>query len=515
MTEKTDFSNALKKKGKKINSLEKTENGAVALSTTDSALLDMLWKVSARDASAMMSNFEKVYNEDPKLAYKFLFWIRDPRNGLGERKLFRDLFAYSLNLSPDRNDEMKDHLLKKIAEYGRFDDGISILFDDVPRYNPKERRDEFVKHLAYQLKEDVKNKEAGKSISLLAKWMPSENTSSKETRKKAKQIRTILGWTPENYRKLLSGLRQYLDVVERKMSANEWTKIDYEKVPSQANLKYNDAFLKHDTDNRRKFLEDLKKGDAKVNAKTLHPHQIIHSMTEHCSEDNTSLMNSMWKALPSYNLSDTLVIRDGSGSMYSANIRGTKIKIATVCDALTILCTERMEGPLKNQFITFSENPQYVNLSECEDLRSKLDFMRNFNDVSNTDLYKVFEMILDLALENDFKQEDLPKRLLIVSDMQFDSMNHNSHAPDHRWSDTLFDSFVKKFKKHGYKIPHLVFWNLDADAGRMTVPTTDNELGITYLSGFSQNALEMVLNNEMNPMKALLKTLERYDEIFD
>lgn len=362
-----------------------------------------------------------------------------------------------------------------------------------------------VKILKAQLKEDKANMKNGKPISLCAKWMPSINASSKITVERAKLICKEFEWSEEKYRKTLSKLRKYLDVVEVKMSAKRWDEIDYESIPSKANLIYNDAFLRNDEERRREYLSSLKKGEKKINASVLNPHEICMRCRHNRGREDETL-EALWKALPDLTVENTLVIRDGSGSMTWRSFEGggTPLDVAT---ALAIYMSEHNTGDWKDKYITFSSNPKIVDLSGCDTLAEKVELSLLEADCSNTNIYRTMKLILDTAKKNNTPIEDMPKMIVICSDMQFDGHRHN-------FNKSLFDEIAQEFKDAGYKLPKICFWNLSGHLNG-TIPMQENEMGLILCSGFSVQILKMFMNNKVNPYEVLLETLngERYRKV--
>lgn len=347
------------------------------------------------------------------------------------------------------------------------------------------------------------------SISLLAKWAKSENSSSSETKRQAKIIREGLGMTSRNYRKMLSQMRKYIDVVERKMSAKEWSAINYETVPSRANLIYNNAFLRNDEERRREYLGKLEKGEVKINAGTLYPHDIVHKYGRSYGVDAT--LEGLWKALPDTvkGCGNTIVVADGSGSM-TCNVGGnTGVTALDVANALAIYFAERSSGEFKDKYITFSHRPQLVDFSNAKTLRDKLRIALSHSEIADTNIEATFDLILRTAVNNKMSQEDMPKNILIISDMEFNSACYG------RPNETLFTTIAGKYAAHGYKLPRLVFWNVNSRTG--TIPVKENDLGVALVSGFSVNIVNMVMSNKLDPYECLLDMLntERYQPIED
>lgn len=485
-----------------------TENGAIGYKTTGHELLNLNFKLSSlrdRQDDEIMDAFALAFNENAVLSVAWLFFARDIRGGAGERRTFRVCFTWLAQENP----ELAARLLRFIPEYGRWDDLISLLEANV--------REEFkvsVRDLIFrQLIDDITNYDLDESVSLLAKWLPSANTSSAHTRALAMYIYKHLGVTEKEYRQMLSKLRQRIDVTERKMSANEWDKINYSGVPSKAALTYRHAFAMHDEERYMKYLEAVEHGEAKINASALFPYELVTAYNRKlwsvCPMDET--IEAQWKALPDV-IPDcdtsTLVVVDGSGSMTCRVGGNTNASALDVAWSLGLYFSERMQGPYANRFITFSANPRMVSFDGAKSLMARLQILREYDDCSNTNIEKTMNLILDTAVLNHFTQDQLPRNLLIVSDMEFDSCfwGHDMEP--------IFESIRRLWAYHGYKLPRLIFWNV---MGRTdTIPVTTNELGVALVSGFSQNIARMVFSGRLDPWEILVETLtsDRYQPVF-
>lgn len=486
-----------------------TENGAVGYKTTGKELLDLNFAVASlrkmTDAE-VAKRFMKAFCEDQILAIKWLFYARDVRGGLGERRLFRVVMAELIKSNP----EMIIPVINLIPEYGRYDD-LWCLLDD------KEAAKVIYQIVDNQLKRDWEAMAAKKPISILAKWMPSINASSVKTKEYGKKMCKALKMTEREYRKALSKLRKYLDVVEVKMSDKNWSEIKYEAVPSRANLIYNNAFLRNDETRRREYLGKLEKGEAKINASTLFPHDIVHkymngNMWSARLKAKDAAIEAMWKALPDTvkGCGNTIVVADGSGSMTCTVDNNSRVTALEVANALAVYFAERSSGDFKDKYITFSHNPQIVDFSKCNSLHDKLQTALAHNEVADTNIEKVFDLILTTAINGNMHQEDLPKNILIISDMEFNRCARcNSGYPNQ----TLFNAIAKKYARAGYKMPRLVFWNVNSRTG--TIPVKENELGVALVSGFSVNVAKMVMSGKTDPFECLLEAInsERYAPI--
>lgn len=487
-----------------------TENGAVGLRTTGKALLDCNFALSSMRNMSPDEIWEKfllAYNENPMLAILWLFFVRDAREGCGERRTFRVVFERFCNENPDAAIK----LLHLIPFYGRWDDVVEVVFGHVPC----KVRDEAIELLRMQIQSDILMANTKQPVSILGKWMPSGNTSSKETRRRAEFLRNAFGWTPKQYRKNLSGLRRRIKVVEQQMSANQWSEIDYEGVPSRAAMNYRDAFLRHDGDRYDEYLSNVKSGKAKIHSGVLFPYDIVHAYRSKWDADPT--LEEQWKALPNKvpENGSTLVVVDGSGSMGSL-IGNTSVSCHDVARSLGIYFSEKLTGPYKDSFITFSANPKYVHFHDGLTLSAKLQIMRYHDECSNTNIEKTFDLILDTAVKNHLKQEEIPANVLIVSDMEFDQATGRGYF----WYDggskvdqTLFDMIRDRWESAGYKLPRLIFWNVCSRTG--TIPVSENDLGVALVSGFSPNIADMVMSGELDPYKCLVDKLMsgRYKQV--
>ena len=485
-----NFMNALEK-----GQISHTENGAVGNITTGSKLVDLNFKIPSFRNGIDKYAFIHALNEDKLLALKWLLYLRDVREGVGERKSFREfvvaLVDYNLEIANTFIDGVD------IAEYGRWDDYVDIAY---------KVQNDFIRNLILnkidtQLAQDMQNMDDGKPVSLLAKWLPSVNASSKETKGKAKMVCRYLQFTERDYRRTLSELRAYIDVVERKMSANKWGEVNYEGVPSKANVLYKNAFSRHDEERRNEYLESLKSGNEKINANAMFLHDIVQAYHPYHVDDT---LEEMWKAQKKCDgFENTLVVRDGSGSMM-CSVGNSNVTALTVATAITLYCAENNSGEFHNKFITFGSRPKLCDITGLNSLKDKLEYSYREADCSSTDIEKTFKLILNTAIENNIPQEDMPKTVLIVSDMEFNAAQgyygerNNSH---------LFKGIQRDFEGHGYKMPKVIFWNVNSRTN--TIPMTENDLGVILLSGFSKNLMQMVMSSKANPYEALVEQLNK------
>lgn len=474
-----------------------TENGAVKHNTTKNDILDMFALCGAyrnRSDEDCIHMFKKALEQDEVLALKCLFYLRDCRGGQGERRFFRVCFHWLCNNHP----KAARRNIENVAIYGRYDD-VLYACDNTPVM--KDALDFIKKQLILDM--DCK------TPSLLAKWLPSENASSAETKRMGNIVREHLGMTHKQYRKTLTYLRQLINIVETLMSHNMWDKIEFDKIPSKAGLIYKNAFARRDII-AKKYEAFAKDAATKVNAAVLNPVDIAHrafQSTLYGLEDPERIMlQKYWDNLPNYygdRTENAIAVVDVSGSM-----AGVPMEAAV---SLGAYMAERNTGAFYNKFITFSESPELVNFTGV-DVVDKFNRCRKANWGYNTNIEKVFDLLLNTAIRNNIKPEDMPERVYVFSDMEFDigcgfGGSWWSSAPISREKDTLFEDMAKKWKAYGYNMPPLVFWNLNARTEN--IPALGGRY--SYVSGFSPVMIKTILSGKDGWDLCLEKLLsERY-----
>ena len=470
-----------------------TENGALAYETSGHKLLDMNFKLSSyRNVSELEieDDFAKAYAENPRLAVKFLFFAGDVRGGAGERRVFRTCLHWLAKTRPN----WANAVLPLVADYNRWDSLLSVL------YTPVEA--DAVELLHTQLVADLKAMEEGKSVSLCAKWLPSINASSQETRRTAQRLAKAWGMTEKQYRKALAALRNHLNVTEVRMTDGDWWKIDYSAVPSLANIRYRNAFLKHDAERRQEYLQELENGETKINASVTAPHEVVRAYRNGGMNLDASL-EAVWKALPDYVKGDSssIAVVDGSGSMTS-HIGNGNLTASDVATGLGLYFAERLKGAFKDKYITFSRSPRLVDFSNTASLCERLNVADSYDECANTDIEAVFDLILKTAVDNNMRQDELPKNIVIFSDMEFDSCAEPCGSSVQK---TLFETIARRYRTAGYRLPRLVFWNINSRTN--AVPLRENENGVALMSGFSPALVKMALSGTLDPFDVLLETL--------
>lgn len=484
-----------------------TENGALTHKTTRSELLDMFAMGAAmrkRSNEDVILMFRKAFAENPIYALKCLFYIRDVRGGQGERRFFRVCIKDLANTNPDvviRN-------LKHIPEFGRWDDLYVFVGTPVEK--------EAFALIKEQLALDV----ACKTPSLLAKWLKSENTSSRESRRMGNITRTYLGMTHKQYRKTLSILRDRINVLERLMSENRWDEIEFDKIPSRAGMIYKNAFARHDIERMKSdrevqsYADFAKDTTKKVNAKALYPYECVAEAAKvmkawgyygwggaaDMNDTERLMVNKYWENLADYFAKSTfngMAVVDVSGSMTGSEA-SAPINVAI---SLGLYCAEKSVGPFAGHFMTFSSRPTFVKV-EGVDFCDKVKRMAGADWGMNTNIEAAFDLMLETAVRNKCSQDEIPQNLIIISDMEFDRCATCGPSSGDRWGhggsritskDTLFETISKKWAAHGYNMPHLVFWNVDARQNN--IPMLGNG-PISYVSGFSPSIFETIMSGK-------------------
>jgi len=479
---------------KKEANLTLTENEAVTYLSTLSDCLDLFATIGAlrhKCEAEIIARFDRAYAENANAAMKTIFFARDIRGGLGERRVFRVLLKHIGNTYSDsakRN-------IEYIAEYGRYDDLLVLIGTCCEA--------EVFTLIKEKFDSDMKALDNNERVSLLGKWLPSINASSRDTVLMGKRIAHTLGLNEKQYRQALTRLRASINIIENSLRLKSYN-FNYSMQPSKAMLKYRKAFLRNDGERYRAFLEAVSRGEAKLNTGTLLPYEIITPLFGYQSitDIERKSMDVTWRALEDFTGGENaLVVVDGSGSMYGS----TNPVPAAVAMSLGIYFAERNKGAFHNHFVTFSTNPRLVEIKGA-DIFEKVKYCSSYNEIANTDLQKVFELILRTAVKNRLPQSELPETLYIISDMEFDSCMNNADA-------TNFENAKDIFAKYGYSLPRVVFWNVQSRNNQQ--PVTTNEQGVALVSGTSPRIFSMIKTGTLTPYAFMMETLEseRYKKI--
>lgn len=449
-----------------------TDNGAVTNSTSLNSVLDLFFIAGASrkmSEDVIFNMITKAWKENSNLTLRLIFWAGDVRQGAGERRFFRIALKWLSKYNP----KALINNIEFVPVFNRWDSLFDLVCEDTGIISTK-----ILDFISFSL---FKEKNG-----LLAKWMPRK----KQYNNLASKFRKFNKMDPKRYRQLIVSLSK---TVEQNMCDNKWNIIEYRSVPSVAFSKYRKAFKKNDCERFSQFLSNVEKGIDKINAKAIFPHDIYRSFSRGGDDKSIDLQ---WKALPNYleNSSERfLPVCDVSGSM-----TGTPMEISV---SLGIYLSERNNSAFKDAFITFSEIPSLEYLKGSLTQR-----MRQLGDAdwgANTNLQGVFELVLNKAIESNISESDMPTSLIIISDMEFDmAISDNS---------SNFEEIKEKYKKSGYKLPKIIFWNVNGRAGN--VPVNINDKNVALISGASPSIVKSVLSGEISPVSSMMKTLlvERYD----
>ena len=456
-----------------------TANGALVHKSTMSKVYDLFAFGGAyrnRSEEDCIVLFKEALLENECLAMKCLFYLRDIRGGQGERRFFRTCFRWLANTYG----ETARRNLINVSEYGRWDDLIYSCVDTL-------LEKDMLKIVKHQLALDIQCK----TPSLLAKWLPSLNASSKETKRVANIIRDSLGMTSKQYRKTLSELRSRINIVERLMSQNRWEEIEFDKIPSKAGLIYKNAFARRDIISK-KYENFMRNADTKVNAETLYPYDIVRKALNlyrsNLNDIERVAIQKYWDNQKDYfggKSCSIMPVVDTSGSMtwsYSGNVKPIDVAIS-----LGLYCAERNRGDFAGKYISFSSRPQLIEITGV-DFVDKVKRIYSTNLCADTDLEATFDLLLSVAKKS--KPEDIPETLAVISDMQINSgcvgIRSNGDVL------TLMETIREEWRAAGIKMPKLVYWNVNASSNTILDLGPD----VSYVSGCSPIIFEMVMSGK-------------------
>lgn len=468
----------------KLNTTKNTKGGNY-YSSTYNANLDFFCKISRYNTEdEILDVFKKALDEDETLALANLLYVLDIREGKGERRIFKTIFKMICT----NKVELAEKILPFIKDLGRYD---YIL---VGMNTPLENK--VIEIIKKQLEEDEKSD----NPSLLAKWLPSLRTHNKNN-KMAKILCKKLNLTEKEYRKLLSELRSKLNIVEKNITNK--TSINFSTVPTKAMLKYRNCFNERYKDDYKAYLEKVSKGEEKINTTGLFPYEIINKLTDYygdikdITEEESKLCDEMWKNAKDIlngNNSNILVVADTSGSMTCCN----GLPLANSL-GLAIYLAERNKGIFKDYFITFSSEPKLQHIAG-NNIFEKVSSIESI--VSNTDIDKVFSLILNALKDNKSNKDECPSHIIIISDMEFDQGVLSDEG-------TNFEGWKKTFEEAGYNLPTIIFWNVAAET--YGAPVSMFHENVLMISGFSTNILDNLLSlEEYTPIDAMIASLEKY-----
>ena len=454
-----------------------TDNGMITNPTSLNKCVDLFFSIGSmrgKSKDKVVNLFNEAYNENPLVASKILFWVRDVRSGAGERQTFRDVISFLTTNSP----QTVRKNIGLIPEFGRWDDVLVLLGTELED------------DMFSLIKTALSNGDG-----LCAKWMPRKGVV-------ANKLRKLFRTTPKQYRKMLVGLT---NVVESKMCAKDWEKIDYSKLPSLASSRYQKSFNKNDNERYNEYKKSLQDGTAKVNAGAVYPYDIVKSMS--MGGDNI-VSEKQWESLPNWmegSVERILPVVDVSGSMGVEVGGNPNLSCMDVAVSLGMYISERNEGSFKDAFITFSNNPQLQYLTGS--LSERLLQLRRADWGMSTDLEAVFNLILHQAKMNNVPEGNMPTKILILSDMQFNQATRR----DSLGAQSMIEAM---YEEAGYTKPNIIYWNLNAKGGNFPVEFDKN--GTALVSGFSPSILKSLLGGKnMTPESIMMDTVndDRYSVV--
>ena len=465
-----------------------TTNGAITYKSTLNKVYDLFAQGAAMrgasDSDCILM-FKEAYEEDATMALKCLFYIRDIRGGQGERRFFRLAIKWLATQYPN---EM-ENLIRLVAEYGRYDDLFELFDTPLESY--------MMGYIKWVIDKNEDH--------LVYKWMPSINTSSHDTRERGRKFAREFGMSEKQYRKMLSEGRKACHLVETLMSQQKWDQIAFDKLPSRAGILYSKAFARRE-ETAERYKEFMSSKTTKVNAGALYPYDVVFKAREvmgvnnywndfaiPMNDPNRLAANKYWDNLTDYFNGATLnalCVCDTSGSMtsnYYSNIAPIDVAIS-----IALYTAERANGPFKNHFISFSSRPTLIE-TRGVDFCDKVKRIYEQNLCENTNIEKTFDLVLNTAITNHLSQDDLPQSLIVISDMQFDmAQDYRSHYNN---THTLMEAIEQKWNRAGYKMPQLIFWNVNAASGGGNIPMKNKD-GVTFISGASPSIFTSILTGK-------------------
>lgn len=460
--------------------LTHTENEALAYRSTTSPILDLFFIIGASRGMDIIPLFAKAFDCCREDSIRIALWARDVRGGAGERKLFRDVLEYV----EEKDIELFKRMAAKIPVVGRWDDMLVA------------KTEEGFGHVSQLIKEGIEDEWGRGDRSLGAKWMPREGEVAKRLREAWKQ-------TPKQYRKYLV---EHTKVVESDMCGRRWDEVKFEEVPSVALARYTAAFKRHSGERFGEFLDRVRSGEVKINAGAVYPYDVLKTLRMEGEE----VASEQWKALADHMKGESVLpMVDVSGSMGSKVGGGSSLTCMDVAVSLGLYISTKQKGCFRDLMLTFHSSPMFISVKDKGTLKEKVDTVMNMPWGCNTDIGKAFELILRVAKSSKARKEDMPRILIVLSDMEFDAAVSSSGSLS-----TTYEGYKQMFRDEGYERPTVVFWNLQSRNGH--VPVKFDEGGTILVSGFSPSLMRFVVGSDLldiTPLKIMEGIIrnERYD----
>lgn len=485
-----------------------TENGGVAHASTNDACLDLFSSlVRSLDVGDKLPQLlAKAWESDREKTLRIITYLRDCREGLGERRLFYYACAWLWMVNNDNYNANLEYFIN----HGCYRDLCFLIaikqvsgFD----YNPE-----------VSLFVDALTSSDQMVQATACKWAPSESG-----RKSwwgvwssifVEMIKRGVVSDAKTYRQFITKGRAHLKLIETALcrGVNENTDIDFGAVPSQAMKKYRKLFSKDPLKAKYdQYLAKVKKGEAKMNTKTLSPYQLIAPLmhSNDLSETEVDSINVSWdqflKDYAQTKLSETVAVVDVSGSMNTCVIPGVTAMSIAVSLGLIVAKVNKI---LPNQFITFHSDPCVISLKGST-LQENVKEVMDAPWGASTNIVKVFELLLEQATKN--REAPQAKSVIIFTDMQFDPVGFQ---PGSRGEfETSYEHIKNKFRTAGVHLPNIIYWNLAA-RGCMVAPITVDDRGTALVSGFSGNLLKSIIaDGDITPINILDEAIAKYDGV--
>lgn len=463
-----------------------TTNGGVSLMTTENCFVDFFMMfVRGIDTDVINKYLTECWNIDPVKTVALIFHARDRKNGKKEKNISNRAMIW---LKHNKCNTYRKNLYTYITKYGSWKDIMYI--------STKHSRNDFeINTIATQLLNDKDCIQRGdhKNVSLCAKWASSEGDKYDINFHIAHKIALSLYPDDEDimkkYRKeILVPLRKKIDIVETYMSSNRWNEIKYENVPAVATKRLKKVFQKHDPEGYAQYLNDVAKGAKKINITGILPHELVKFYIE--GNEYNETIEQQWKAIlknikDEGILSNMLAIVDVSGSM----INNSSVKPIEPAIALGILISECNEGLFHNKIISFDSKPEIFDI-KGDNLFEKVKNIRyNLSAGTSTNFEGTFDLLLNMGKMFDVKPEQMPKKVIVLSDMQFDEA---SDTDTNEY--TIHECIINKYKDTIYKPPQFIYWNLSSSHDE-TFPVKAVSSNVAMISGFSEQLLKVFMNN--------------------
>ena len=401
-------------------------------------------------------------------------------------------------------------------------------------------------YIISQLKEDNNNAQK----TLLAKWIPREKSKKfgwitpllameyyKEwmiNLNSANQEKLAKRKCLTHFRQLISKMNKELKTTQIYQCGNNWKEINFDKNVTSITLrKQSKAFAGNSKgnktmnedrklcrDNYLKYIENIRCGKSIAKGERVSLVDFVRDGFRLLDFDKDNLiereiLNAQWKDNCKQNseLENCLAMVDQSGSMSDENF-------VPLYSAIGLGIRIAENSKFGKRILSFSANPTWINLDDCEDFMSILEKIKNTPSGTNTNFRNAFDKIINSAINSNIHPDVMNKMsLIILSDMQIDQGDYNDNT-------TMFEMMKEKYHNAGlstihnqpYKLPHIIFWNLRTTNGFPTMVTTPNTSMMSgnntcLLNSFCDKGTNSL--NEITPWRSLNTSLSinRYNNL--